>query len=651
MISIGLEGTAEKTGVGIVDSSGNVLFNKTIIYKPPVQGINPREAADHHAETFPKLIKEAFEVVPKEDIDLVSFSQGPGLGPSLRVCATTARALSLSLKKPIIGVNHCIGHVEIGKLTTGAKDPLTLYVSGGNTQILGYSCGRYRVFGETLDIAIGNCLDQFARNCGLPHPGGVYVEKLANEGIEVINEDNAKNENNANKDNNDNNNINNNTDNIDNNTSNINNVNNINNTNNINNRYIACNSSTENDKRSRKLIKLPYSVKGMDITFSGLLTSAIKSYERGERLEDVCYSLQETAFSMITEITERAIAHTNKSEVMLVGGVAANNRLREMLNIMCQEQNVKFYVPEKQFCGDNGAMIAWLGILMYKNGKRMKIEETRPIPNYRSDMVDVNWIDDCKDDCNVEKRIIPKHLIGKGAEADIKKTSYLGWDSIVKERVAKNYRVKELDTYIRERRTVRESKFLALIKDLGISAPYIFDIDRYNNTITMSYILGKLAKEEIDGGNLHCCKEIGRIIGILHKNNIIHNDLTTSNFIVEGYYDKRSIDKTIEDRNIRDMGLHKTGKNIVEFGKNNIKSEENTKIHKVHIIDFGLGKFSNLIEDKAVDLIVLKKSILSIHYDKFEEIWNQIIEGYKIYPEWKQVINHIGNVEQRARYF
>ncbi|AEH06812.1 bifunctional N(6)-L-threonylcarbamoyladenine synthase/serine/threonine protein kinase [Methanothermococcus okinawensis] len=591
MICLGLEGTAEKTGVGLVDSDGNVLYNKTIIYKPPVQGINPREAADHHAETFPKLIKEAFNKVPKEKIDLISFSQGPGLGPSLRVTATAARALSLSLKKPIIGVNHCIGHVEIGKLTTGAKDPLTLYVSGGNTQILGYTCGRYRVFGETLDIAIGNCLDQFARNCALPHPGGVYVEKLAKDG--------------------------------------------------------------------KKLIKLPYSVKGMDVTFSGLLTSAIKSYEKGEKLEDVCYSIQETAFSMITEITERALAHTNKPEVMLVGGVAANNRLREMLNIMCKEQNVKFYVPEKQFCGDNGAMIAWLGLLMYINGKRMSIDETKPIPNYRSDMVEVNWIKNIP----CEKRRIPEHLIGKGAEADIKKASYLGWDVIKKERIAKSYRIPELDKIIRHQRTVKEARFLALVKDFNINAPCIFDIDKDNNIITMEYIAGKLAKEEIerDNGNLDCCYEIGAIVGKLHENDIIHNDLTTSNFIIrrDDNVDNNNNKKHIQNSKVysQDNSGNKNNyenKKINIEGKNNLNNNKsnnkNNKNNKVYIIDFGLGKFSNLVEDKAVDLIVLKKSILSIHFDRFEEIWNRILEGYKIYPQWKTVINHIADVEKRARY-
>lgn len=588
MISIGLEGTAEKTGVGVIDSESNILFNKTIIYKPPVQGINPREAADHHAETFPKLIKEALEHIPKEEIDLISFSQGPGLGPSLRVTATAARTLALSLNKPIMGVNHCIAHIEIGKMATGAQDPLTLYVSGGNTQVLAYVEGRYRVFGETLDIAIGNCLDQFARNCGLPHPGGVYVEKLAKEG--------------------------------------------------------------------NKLLDMPYSVKGMDITFSGLLTSAIKKYGQGERLEDVCFSLQEIAFSMITEITERALAHTNKAEVMLVGGVAANLRLREMLRDMCQEQNVDFYVPEMDLCGDNGVMIGHLGLLMYLGGKRMTIEETKPIPNYRSDMVDVIWIDEKKHNKKKRKRKIPEHMIGKGAEAEIKKASYLGWQCVVKDRVPKRYRLPELDNAIRLRRTLREGRFLSLIKDYGILTPYVFDIDKKNKVLTISYIPGNLAKYEIDRGNIECCHNIGNIIGKLHERDIVHNDLTTSNFIVENKIiegDKNANNTPEEGKKnmVSDNHIKESLENNKGIEKDRKVKEGVFKGNKVYIIDFGLGKFSNALEDKAVDLIVLKKSILSTHYKDFERVWTNILEGYKIYKEWKTVVDYMDQVEKRGRYF
>lgn len=581
MIVLGLEGTAEKTGVGVIDSEGNILFNKTVMYKPPVQGINPREAADHHAETFPKLIKEAFEYVPKEEIDLVAFSQGPGLGPSLRVTATAARTLALSMKKPIIGVNHCIAHVEIGKLVTDAQDPLTLYVSGGNTQILAYVGGRYRIFGETLDIAIGNCLDQFARNCGLPHPGGPYVEKLAKEGS--------------------------------------------------------------------RLLDLPYTIKGMDITFSGLLTAAIKKYEQGERLENVCFSLQEVAFSMLTEITERALAHTDKGEVMLVGGVAVNGRLREMLRDMCEEQGVDFYVPRRDLCGDNGVMIAYLGLLMYLSGRRMSIEETKPIPNYRSDTVEVTWIDE---EGGRKRRKIPEHLIGKGAEANIRRIYYLGWECVVKERVKKKYRLEELDTTIRLRRTVREGRFLYLIKDYGILSPYIFDIDKKNYTLTMSYIPGNLAKDEIERGNLDCCYNIGVIVGKLHERDIIHNDLTTSNFIVvkEDTDDSKEV---VEDYNGTKIYGSCTQRVLEDCEDCENDLEIDRKLlekNKVYIIDFGLGKFSSMLEDKTIDLIVLKKSIMSTHYRVFEDVWKRILEGYKVYKEWKEVVDYMGEVEKRGRY-
>ena len=181
MISLGIEGTAEKTGVGIVDSDGKILAMAGEQLYPEKGGIHPRIAAEHHAEWIPKLIPEAIDKagISIGDIDLISFSQGPGLGPALRIVATSARSLALSLNKPIIGVNHCIGHVEIGKLDTGAVNPVSLYVSGGNSQVIAYESGRYRIFGETLDIAIGNCLDHFGRETGLGHPGGPVIEKLA----------------------------------------------------------------------------------------------------------------------------------------------------------------------------------------------------------------------------------------------------------------------------------------------------------------------------------------------------------------------------------------------------------------------------------------------------------------------------------------
>lgn len=327
MICLGIEGTAHTIGVGIVEKINEkcrILANVSKMYKPVQGGIHPREAANHHAKYIPKVLKESIEKagIDRKEIDLIGFSIGPGLGPCLRTAATAARALSLILKKPIMGVNHCLAHLEIGRALTDCIDPVLLYVSGGNTQVIAYMDGRYRVFGETLDIGIGNCLDKFGREVGIKFPCGPQIEKLA--------------------------------------------------------------------KKGKKYISLPYSVKGMDVAFSGILTACLQLIKK-EKLEDICYSLQETCFSMLAEISERAMAHTEKEEILLGGGVACNKRLQEIIKKMALERNAKFYCPPAEFLVDNGAMIAWNAILMYESGMEMKLEETRVKQNYRTDEVEVKW--------------------------------------------------------------------------------------------------------------------------------------------------------------------------------------------------------------------------------------------------------------------
>lgn len=323
LVSLGIETTAEKLGIGIVNESGEILAN-VVVHHEVKEGIHPREVAQKHADSIANTIKKALEQanLNLSDINLVSFSQGPGLGPCLRVGAMAARTIALKNKIPIVGVNHCIAHIEIGKLLTEAEDPLMVYASGGNTQVIAYHNRRYRVFGETLDIALGNCLDQFARKLNLGFPGGPIIEKLAKKG-----------------------------------------------------KYIA----------------LPYIVKGMDLSYSGLLTAAVDATKKN-KISDVCFSLQETAFAMLCEVAERAIAYTEKKELLVAGGVCVNKRLQEMLRKMCRERKCSFFAPENEFLGDNGAMVAWLGILMFKSGIKHRIEETVVKQRYRTDEVEVRWI-------------------------------------------------------------------------------------------------------------------------------------------------------------------------------------------------------------------------------------------------------------------
>jgi len=328
---LGIESTADDFSVGISTFNGEILANIISVYMPPEGGIHPREAARHHAETASKVLEEAFkkaEIKP-QDLSIIAFSQGPGLGPCLRTGATVARALASYLGIPLVGVNHCVAHIEIGKLKTDAKDPATLYVSGGNTIVSAFDSGRYRVFGETLDIALGNCLDVFAREAGLHQkpsmPFGAVVEKLAVKG--------------------------------------------------------------------KKLVLLPYTVKGMDMSFSGLLTAATNLLKKGEyKLEDLCYSLQETVFSMVTEVTERALAHTEKREVLLTGGVAANKRLQSMIKAIAEEHDAEFCVVPSEFAIDNGAMIAWTGVLAYKQGIATPIEKSFVKLRWRLEEVEVPWV-------------------------------------------------------------------------------------------------------------------------------------------------------------------------------------------------------------------------------------------------------------------
>ncbi len=325
MICLGIESTAHTFGAGIVSSDGKVLSNVSDTYVPPKGwGIKPADAAAHHERVSSQIVESGLlkAGLSSKDISLVAYSHGPGLPPCLRKGLDAALRFSKENGIPVVGVNHCIAHIEIAKLFTKARDPVVLYVSGGNTQVLSFSEGRYRTFGETMDIGIGNALDKFGRSAGIGFPAGPEIERLARE--------------------------------------------------------------------SRKYIELPYTVKGMDLSFSGIVTEALRKLKSGEKLEDVCFSLQETLFAMLTEVTERALSHTGKDEVIVTGGVAANSRLREMLETMCRERGARFHSVPKEFSGDNGAMIAWTGILSYSSGNRTVKPDI--YPNERTDDVDVLWL-------------------------------------------------------------------------------------------------------------------------------------------------------------------------------------------------------------------------------------------------------------------
>jgi N6-L-threonylcarbamoyladenine synthase len=218
-----------------------------------------------------------------------------------------------------------------------------LYVSGGNTQVIAYSTQRYRIFGETLDIAVGNCLDRFARTLNIsndPAPG-YNIEQLAKQASGNV------------------------------------------------------------------LVELPYVVKGMDVSFSGILArvdelagqvkaGTLKDAATGELVTpaDLCFSLQETVFAMLVEITERAMAHVGSAQVLIVGGVGCNERVQDMMGVMAQERGGSVYATDERFCIDNGIMIAHAGLLAWRRGEVTELEDSTCTQRFRTDDVWVRWRDD-----------------------------------------------------------------------------------------------------------------------------------------------------------------------------------------------------------------------------------------------------------------
>ncbi|KER20959.1 hypothetical protein T265_10617 [Opisthorchis viverrini] len=329
-VVLGMEGSANKLGIGVV-RDGVVLSNPRVTYiTPPGEGFQPTETARHHQTHIISLVSRALREanIEAEELDAIAYTKGPGMGAPLLVVAVVARTLSQLWNKPLIGVNHCIAHIEMGRLITGARSPVVLYVSGGNTQVISFTSGRYRIFGETIDIALGNCLDRFARIVNLsndPSPG-YNVEMLARKGS--------------------------------------------------------------------KFFELPYSVKGMDVSFAGLLSyleqRSCDLLQSGEyTVEDLCFSLQETVFAMVVEITERAMAHCGAKEVLVVGGVGCNGRLQEMMRKMAEERGATLFATDDRFCIDNGAMIAHTGCLMYAAGLRTPLHESTVTQRYRTDDVEM----------------------------------------------------------------------------------------------------------------------------------------------------------------------------------------------------------------------------------------------------------------------
>ncbi|MEZ3115347.1 bifunctional N(6)-L-threonylcarbamoyladenine synthase/serine/threonine protein kinase [Halobaculum sp. MBLA0147] len=605
---LGIEGTAWMASAAVYDTASDESVEFHDRYEPDSGGIHPREAAEHMGSAVPDVVERALtharETAPAEEhadadssaadddppVDAVAFSRGPGLGPCLRIVGTAARALAGRLDVPLVGVNHMVAHLEIGRHRSGFDSPVCLNASGANAHLLGYRAGRYRVLGETTDTGVGNSLDKFTRHVGWSHPGGPKVERHAADG---------------------------------------------------------------------SYHDLPYVVKGMDFSFSGIVSAAKDAVDDGVPVENVCHGLQEHVFGMLTEVSERALSLTGADELVLGGGVGQNARLREMLAEMCEQRGADFYAPEPRFLRDNANMIAVLGAKMAAAGQTVPVAESAVDPDFRPDQVPVGWRDDAEtvtrvgglaaatesganDGTTNSGETRSESDAFAGAEAAVR----LDGDTVVKRRVPKTYRHETLDERLRAERTVSEARLLAAARRQGVPTPLVRDVDTATATLELSrvgeYDLARaLADEDADGEAAtepravasHDAAEIESLVAAvgghlarLHAAGIVHGDPTTRNVRVapEGVVDPAP-DET----------------------------------PRTFLIDFGLGHYTDHVEDLAVDLHVFERSLRGTVTDA-ERLVDVVERRYERVAETTEttrevagdhsVLERLREVEGRGRY-
>ena len=536
---LGIEGTAWAASAGLYDFETGDVFIETDAYQPESGGIDPSEAAEHMRDAIPTVVDaalaEAADRAPDAEpiVDAVAFSRGPGLGPCLRIVGTAARSLAMTLDVPLVGVNHMVAHLEIGRHQSGFDSPVCLNASGANAHVLGFHDGRYRVLGETMDTGVGNSIDKFTRHVGWSHPGGPKVEEAANDG---------------------------------------------------------------------EYTDLPYVVKGMDFSFSGIMSAAKQAYDRGVPVEDVCYSLQETIFAMLTEVAERALSLTGSDELVLGGGVAQNARLREMLEAMCEQRGADFFAPEPRFLRDNAGMIAVLGATMYEAGDTIEIEDSRIDSDFRPDQVPVTW----REGESVARVPTSDGDVGdelRGAEATVE----IEADRVVKRRVPKRYRHPDLDERLRRQRTTLEARLTSEARRHGVPTPLVRDVDPREATIVFEHVGDADLQADL---TVDRARAVGRHLAALHGAGMVHGDPTT--------------------RNVR------------------VDLADGPGGDGVYLIDFGLGFYTDAVEDYAMDLHVFAQSLDGTADDP-AAMRAAVEDGYADAGD-DAVIEQLREIESRGRY-
>lgn len=316
-----MESSCDETSAAVVEYKDGVFEIKSNIVASQIEthrlygGVVPEIASRAHIEAVSSITTEALDGagITLSDLDCVAVTTHPGLIGALLVGVNFAKSLAFANNIPLVSVNHIRGHVCAAYLSDRELKPpfLALVVSGGHTSL--YTCERddeLCEIGTTRDDAAGEAFDKIGRVIGMPYPGGAALDKLAYEG-------------------------------------------------------------------DKKAIKLPSPALAhtLDFSFSGIKTAALNYInscaQRGEEVNraDLAASYTHTIVSGIVKQTEAALEKSGMKTLVLAGGVAANSHLRTALSEMCERLGVKFTVPPRSLCGDNGAMIAVSGGFEYLNGR------------------------------------------------------------------------------------------------------------------------------------------------------------------------------------------------------------------------------------------------------------------------------------------
>ncbi|WP_338516061.1 tRNA (adenosine(37)-N6)-threonylcarbamoyltransferase complex transferase subunit TsaD [Candidatus Legionella polyplacis] len=323
---LGIESSCDEMGMAIYDSEygllSHVLYSQIKLHSI-YGGIVPELASRDHIKRLIPLMDEVLLKAKLKitDIDAVAYTAGPGLVGSLLVGACFAKSLAYSLNKPSLAINHLEAHLLSVKLDYPNLDfPfLGLLVSGGHTQLVEvYSLGNYCLLGNTLDDSVGEVFDKIARMMGIMYPGGSVLAEIADS---------------FNKD-----------------------------------RDII----RDNDLFFKKFPRPMIYKSGLDFSFSGLKTYAVKVWNKSDKDEkakkNIAKLFQDAVIDTIVIKCKRAIKKTLNSKLVVVGGVSANRALREALTILMKKLNGDVFFPRLEYCTDNGAMVAYIGCQYFLKG-------------------------------------------------------------------------------------------------------------------------------------------------------------------------------------------------------------------------------------------------------------------------------------------